>query len=103
MIDEIKLGQAQHRGIRAAELLENSLLQEAFQYLEAEYLKAWRFTKVRETEPRERLWQAIQILGIIQEHLRLHVTNGRVAAADLRRLSEEASNGRRKPSPGAVY
>lgn len=102
-MDEIKLGIAQHKGIRAQELLENSLLQETFQYLESEYLSAWRSTKVRETESREKLWQAIQILGIIQEHLKLHVTNGRVAAADLRRLSEEASNGRRKSSPGAVY
>ncbi len=89
-MDEIKLGQAQHRGIRAAELLENSLLQETFQYLEVEYLKAWRSTKVRETDSRERLWQAIQILGIIQEHLKHHVTNGRIAAEDLRRLSEES-------------
>jgi len=88
-MDEIKLGQAQHRGIRAEELLNNSLLQEAFQYLESEYLQAWRSTKVRETESREKLWQAIQILGIIQEHLRLHVTNGRIAAGDLRRLSAE--------------
>ena len=86
-MDEIKLGQAQHRGIRAAELLENSLLQETFQYLESEYLSAWRSTKVRDTEARERLWQAIQILGILQEHLKLHVTNGRIAAEDLRRLS----------------
>ena len=89
-MDEIKLGQTQHRGVRAAELLENTLLQEAFQYLETEYLKAWRFTKVRETEPRERLWQAIQILGIIQEHLKHHVINGRIAAEDLRRLSRES-------------
>ena len=86
-MDEIKLGQAQHRGIRAAELLENTLLQETFQYLESEYLSAWRSTKVRDTEARERLWQAVQILGIIHEHLKLHVTNGRIAAEDLRRLS----------------
>ncbi len=89
-MDEIKLGQAQHRGVRAAELLENSLLREAFQYLETTYLKAWRSTRVRETDSRERLWQAIQILGIIQEHLKSHVTNGRIAAEDLRRLSRES-------------
>ncbi len=94
MIDEIKLGQAQHRGIRAEELLNNSLLQETFRYLETEYLKAWRSTKVREDYSRERLWQAIQILDIIQEHLRLYVTNGRIAAADLRRLSEESNRKR---------
>ena len=90
MLDEIKLGIAQHKGVRAQELLENSLLREVFSYLEGEYLQAWRSTKVRETETREKLWQAIQILGIIQEHLKLYVTNGRIAAADLKRLSEEA-------------
>ena len=89
-MDEIKLGQAQHRGVRAAELLENTLLQEAFKDIEAEYLKAWRSTKARDTDARERLWQAIQCLGILQETLKQHVTNGRIAAADLSRLSEEA-------------
>ncbi len=88
-MDEIKLGLAQERGVRAQDLLNSSLLQDTFQYLEAEYLQAWRSTKVRETESREKLWQAIQILGIIQEHLKSHVTNGRIAAADLRRLGEE--------------
>ena len=89
-MDEIKLGIAQHRGVRASELLENTLLKEAFQYLESEYLKAWRNTRVMECAPRERLWQAIQILGIIQEHLKSHVMNGRIAAEDLRRLSAES-------------
>ena len=88
-MDEIKLGLAQERGARAQDLLNSSLLQDTFQYLESEYLQAWRSTKVRETESREKLWQAIQILGIIQEHLKSHVTNGRIAAADLRRLGEE--------------
>ncbi len=90
MLDEVKLGQAQHRGMRAEELLNNSLLKETFQYLETTYLKAWRATKVLQTVEREKLWQAIQILGIIQEHLKSHVTNGRIAAEDLRRLSRES-------------
>ncbi len=89
-MDEIKLGQAQERGIRAEALLNNSLLTETFQYLETTYLKAWRSTKVLQTVEREKLWQAIQILGIIQEHLKSHVTNGRIAAEDLRRLSRES-------------
>ena len=90
MVDEVKLGIAQHKGVRAQELLNNTLLQETFQYLETQYLQAWRSTKVRETESREKLWQAIQILNIVQDHLRLYVTNGRIAAGDLNRLSEEA-------------
>ncbi len=95
-MDEIKLGQAQERGVRAAALLENGLLRDAFQYLESEYLQAWRSTKVLDTTSRERLWQAVQILGIIQEHLKSHVTNGRIAAGDLRRLSEEQAKRERR-------
>ncbi len=89
-MDEIKLGQAQHRGIRAEELLNNSLLQEAFKDIEAEWLKAWRSTKPRDTEVRERFWQGLQCLGILQETLKQHVINGRIAAEDLRRFSEES-------------
>ena len=95
-MDEIKLGQAQHRGVRAAELLENTLLQDAFKDIEAEWLKAWRSTKPRDTEGREKVWQAIQCLGILQETLKSHVTNGRIAAGDLRRLSEESQR-KKKP------
>ncbi len=95
-MDEIKLGIAQHKGVRAAELLENTLLQEAFQYLETEYLQAWRNTRALDTTSRERLWQAVQILGIIHEHLKGHVTNGRIAAEDLRRLSEEQAKRERR-------
>ena len=90
MIDEIKLGQAQHRGVRAAELLENTLLQEAFAYLESEYMNGWLSTGSRDTEAREKLWQAVHVPRNIREHLKLHVTNGRIAAEDLRRLSEES-------------
>jgi hypothetical protein len=89
-VDEIKLGIAQHRGLRAEELLNNQLLKDAFAYLETEYLKAWKATKVRDTEAREKLWQAIQIVGIIQEHLKVFIRDGKVAAMDLKRLSEEA-------------
>jgi len=89
-MDEIKLGIIQHRGLRAEELLNNQLLKDAFAHLETEYLKAWKATKVRDTEAREKLWQAIQIVGIIQQHLKVFVRDGGIAAEDLRRLSEEA-------------
>ena len=89
-MDEIKLGQAQHRGIRAAELLENSLLQEAFKDLKILYIEAWLSTTARDTDARERLWQAAHCLGKVQDHLKQHVINGRIAAEDLRRLSEES-------------
>ena len=90
MIDEIKLGKAQHRGIRAEELLgENSLFREIVDALYADYLAAWKSTKVMQTAEREKLWQAIQILEIITDHLKQYVINGRIAAGDLQRFSEE--------------
>ena len=97
MIDEIKLGKAQHRGIRAEELLgENSLFHEIMDKLHSDYLAAWKNTKVMQTAEREKLWQAIQILEIITDHLKGYVINGRIAAGDLQRFSEELER-KRKP------
>ncbi len=96
-MDEIKLGQAQHRGVRAQELLDNSLLNEAFAEIENFYLKQWRSGKVldqmaSDVETREACWRAVQTLDAIRNLLKRHVTNGRIAAEDLRRLSEEREN-----------
>ncbi len=88
-MDEIKLGIAQHKGIRAQELLDNALLQETFQYLEGEYLKAWRASKAPETDAREAAWRAVKTLDVIQQHIKRYVADGKIAASDLRRLSEE--------------
>lgn len=97
MVDEIKLGKAQHRGARAEELLgEGSLFREIVDKLYTDYLAAWKSTKVMQTAEREKLWQAIQVLEIITDHLKLYVTNGRIAAGDLKRFSEEQERKRKK-------
>jgi hypothetical protein len=62
------------RGARAKALMDNELLQEAFTKLEADYIGAWRATPARDTDARERLWQAVNVLGKIRDHI------GRVAA-----------------------
>jgi hypothetical protein len=62
------------RGARAKALMDNELLQEAFAKLEADYIGAWRATPARDTDARERLWQAVNVLGKIRDHI------GRVAA-----------------------
>ena len=97
MIDEIKLGKARYRGARAEELLgEGSLFREIVDKLYTDYLAAWKSTKVMQTAEREKLWQAIQVLEIITDHLKLYVTNGRIAAGDLKRFSEEQERKRKK-------
>jgi len=63
------------RGARAKALMDDELLQEAFTRLEADYIGAWRATPARDTDARERLWQAVNVLGKVRDHL------GQVAAA----------------------
>lgn len=63
------------RGARARALMDDELLQEAFAKLEADYIGAWRATPARDTDARERLWQAVNVLGKVRDHL------GQVAAA----------------------
>ena len=82
-MDEIELGKKQARGARAHDLLESPMLKEVFEYLETEYLKAWRNTRVMDTNSREKLWQAVQIVNLVQDQLKKYIVEGRIATKDL--------------------
>ena len=73
------------RAARAGALLNDEMLNEAFEKLEAEYYNAWRATGAAEAETfkRERLWQAINLLGKVKDHLKHVVENGKVAKAHI--------------------
>jgi len=88
-MDEIKLGIAQHRGLRAQELLDNTLLNEAFAEIEDRYMSAWRACRAEDLTAREAAWRAIKTLDGIRDLFRLYVTNGKIAAQDLKRLSDD--------------
>lgn len=75
------------RGAEARALLENPVLGDAFDALEAEYLKAWRESKPADQEERERLWLAVGILNEIKRHLRIVIDAGAVAKRDLDKIS----------------
>lgn len=72
------------RGNQAMMELEQT--QGAFAELKGEYIKAWEATPLRDTEGRERLWQAVQIIGKVESHLIQQVQNGKIAEADIQRL-----------------
>ena len=91
MPDEIALNRAAERGARAQRLIEDELLAEAFATLDAEYTKAWRATAARDTDARERLWQAVQIVEKVRDHLTSAVNGGKLAQRELNDLA-----GRRK-------
>lgn len=88
-MNEEKLGIAINQGYQAAAELERT--NDAFALLKSEYMKAWEGTAARDTDSRERLWQAIQILEKVKSHLHSVVANGKIAAADVKRLGKSGS------------
>lgn len=87
-IDEGKAREAAARGARAKALLEEPILKEAFEALEAAYTAGWRASQPRDVEGREKLFLAINIVGKVKDHLLTVLADGELAASDLRRLAE---------------
>jgi hypothetical protein len=90
MIDD-KLETAVARGARAKELLESELMKEIFTQLEADYIAGWRNSGARDTDARERLWLAVQIIGLLKDHLIIVANNGKLAQAEVDRLAKLAA------------
>ena len=83
MMDEGARQQARARGDRADTLLRDPMLQEAFKTLRQEYTQAWQNTHLKDTDGRERLWQAVHLVGKIEDHLKRIAADGRLATRDL--------------------
>jgi hypothetical protein len=95
MTDEDKLSQAAAKAVRAKNLIENELLVESFQGLEESYISAWRNTSIEDISAREKLFLAINVVGKVRDHLTAVLTNGKLAAAELKQLAETAERKRR--------
>ena len=87
-MDEFQARSDAARAAQAEILLNDPLVSEAFASLEAEYINAWKATGARDTEARERLWQAYQIVGKVKTHLSAIVANGAVARRDLEEIEK---------------
>lgn len=85
------------RGARAKALLEDELLQEAFQTLEASYIDAWRLTHALDAQAREKLFIAVNVIGKVRDHLRNVVQSGNLAAKEIEQMTAEAERKKRKP------
>ena len=83
MADEIALNRDVSRGVRAEALLRDELLVEAFEALPKAYFEGWRASPARDTDGRERLWQAAQIVGLVKRHLETIIANGSLARREL--------------------
>lgn len=82
--------------VRARQLLEDELLVEAFKMLEEAYTLAWRSSLVNDTAAREKLFLAVNIVGKVRDHLKLAVTNGKLAQAELDEIARTAERAKRR-------
>jgi hypothetical protein len=87
MTDELALNKAAERGARAQRLLEDDLLVEAFEMLDRDYSRAWRATAARDTDARERLWQAVQVVAKVRDHLIRVINGGKLAQRQINELA----------------
>jgi hypothetical protein len=68
-------------------MLEDDLLSGALTKLENDYITAWGQTAVRDTDARERLWQAVQVTRKFRDHLQMVMADGKLAQAELDAMS----------------
>lgn len=79
------------KGIRAEQLLDDPLLQEALTAIEEQYVEAWKNSKADDTAGREQTYFAMQGLNAFRDQLRVIIGSGKLSARQLER--EKGSSG----------
>lgn len=74
------------RAEKAASLLRNDILAEAFESLEADFIEAWKQSPVNDSQNRERLYMLCQNLQAVRAYLEKIVTDGKLANSQLEEL-----------------
>jgi sigma54-dependent transcription regulator len=86
MNDEAKLLEDASRAVGAQHALDT--VGHVLAALKAEYLKAWEGTGAKDTDARERLWQAFQIVGKVESNLKTMVANGKLSERALAEIKK---------------
>lgn len=95
MSDEFQLRKASERASQAAALLDNALLKETLDELEASYSKELFLTAPDATLARERLYLAVNVVRKVRDHLGAVVSNGKLAETELKQLTDTAERRKR--------
>ena len=82
-MNEGKAREKQARAEQAEALLRNNLFNEAFEYLDAQFLDAWRQSGVADVENRERIYQLTQSLVTLKGYFQSVVEDGKLAQVQL--------------------
>lgn len=65
-----------HRGNDAKQLLENPLLKDAFISVRESIHQKWSESPARDTEGREKLWQMLSLLKMLENHIKGFIETG---------------------------
>lgn len=90
MSDEGKAREALDRAARAAALLRDPLLGEAFQAIEARLMDGWKESKADDWKGREQIFAYLKTLSSVKVWLETVVQGGALAARDLKLFEEQA-------------
>jgi hypothetical protein len=85
----------QTRGQAAQMLLDNELLRQALDAIEAEVVAQWEKCPARDAEGKEALWQLFKTSKKFRALLNGYVQTGKLASENLKRFDEKESRLRR--------
>ncbi len=91
MSDEDKIATAIGKGSRAESLLQFDVFNEAFTKLEADLIEAWKVWGASDTNGRERIWQAVNLLGKLKSGIVSVANNGKLARRELNDIAGKRS------------
>ena len=89
---EAKLQQELRQANKAKQLFENPLLQESFDKLRNVYQESLFNTGAKESETREMLWLAYNIVGKVEQNLKEIIDTGKLASKQLEDFRKSIKN-----------
>jgi len=94
-MNEGKARDAVLRAEKAEALLRNELLTEAFDYLERQFIQAWRSSGIGEAEDRERIYQLSQNLEALRGYFQTVISDGKMAQSQIDEVKRRSTFNKR--------
>jgi hypothetical protein len=89
---EAKLQQEVSQANKVKQLFENPLLKESFEKLKKLYAESLFNTGAKETEAREKLWLAYNVVGKVEQNLLEILDTGKLASKELEDFRKSIKN-----------
>ena len=90
--EQDKLNQELSQANKAKQLFENPLLKESFDKLKKLYSESLFNTGAKETETREKLWLAYNVVGKVEQNLLEMIDTGKLASKQLEDFRKSIKN-----------